>query len=308
MNHNIRLLGGILLNILIAGGTGFIGKNLTISLQKQGYHVYILTRTPGLYNHSKLKTYIAYDDLTKKLPDIQCIINLSGESLYGYWTKKKKQIIKTSRIETTQMLIDHMKEMKKKPSVFINGSAIGFYGTSDELIFTEKTVQPGDDFLAKVVIEWEKTAKQAEDLGIRTVYTRFGVVLGKEGGALPIMTIPVKLFAGGKIGSGEQWISWIHIQDAVDLLNFCIHNSKISGPINITAPNPKRNKDFMKTLSTVLKRPYWFPTPSPLMRLAIGEMSELITNGQYVLPQKSTSFDYQFSYPNLKEALLAINT
>jgi len=301
------LVGGGLMNILIAGGTGFIGQKLINLLNSQGYHIYILTRAPQLYDNNENKTYIGYDDPIETLPDFYAIINLAGDSLYGYWTKKKKEAIRFSRIKTTQTLINYMKQMKKKPNVFINSSAVGYYGTSDEIIFTEKTIPPGDDFLANVVIKWEETAKQAERLGIRTVYTRFGVVLGREGGALPIMTIPVKLFAGGKIGSGEQWISWIHIQDAVDIITFCMNHKQVKGPVNVTSPNPVRNKDFMKTLAKVIKRPYWFPTPLPLVRLAIGEMSDLITKGQFVLPRKVESFHFEFSYPKLEDALKEIN-
>ena len=291
------------MNILIAGGTGFVGKTLSTSLQEQGYHVYILTRTPNHFNNRETVTYIPYNYPVENLPCFHAIINLAGDSLYGYWTKKKKETILKSRILTTQKLIDFMKQMDKKPNVFISSSAVGFYGTSEKLIFTEKTLKPGNDFLAHVVVEWEKTAQQAENLGIRTVYTRFGVILGTDGGALPIMKIPVKMFVGGKIGSGEQWISWIHIQDAVNSIIFCIKNQDINGPVNVTAPRPLRNKEFMRVLTKAVKRPYWLPAPKPLVRLAIGEMSELITKGQYVLPQKIESHHFKFAYRKLTDAL-----
>lgn len=293
---------GIHLNILITGGTGFVGKNLTKSFTEKGHHVFILTRTPNNYNDSNHITYINYNYPVDKLPTVYAVINLAGDSLFGYWTKKKKKTILTSRIETTEKIIQIMEQMKVKPAIFISGSAIGYYGTSTDLIFTENTMESGNDFLAHVVSKWENTAKKAEDLGIRTIYARFGVILGQEG-ALPLMTLPVKLFVGGRIGRGEQWMSWIHIEDVVNLLIYCVTTDGIEGTLNLTAPHPIRNKDFIKILATVSKRPYWLPTPSLLMRTALGEMSELITKGQFVLPEKAVANRFQFSYPNLHSAL-----
>ncbi|MFD1040073.1 TIGR01777 family oxidoreductase [Virgibacillus byunsanensis] len=293
------------MNILITGGTGFVGTNLSKALVEKGHLVYIITRTPDRHPNTDKITFINYDDDTANLPVIHAVINLAGESLFGYWTKKKKEAILSSRIEATESVMEFIKKLEKKPTVFISGSAIGYYGTSQDLIFTEDTTQPGDDFLASVTKKWEQTAKQAEELDIRTVYTRFGVILGDEG-ALPYMSLPVKMFAGGKIGNGEQWISWVHIDDVVNMILFCLFNEHIKGPVNVTSPNPKRNKDFTKILATVLKRPYWFPAPSPIIRTVIGEMSHLITKGQYVLPKKTQDQNYQFKYPYLEEALREI--
>lgn len=295
-----------LLNILITGGTGFVGSNLTKSLHKKSHHTYILTRSPEEYTNTNNATYINYEYPVELLPTIHGVINLAGESLFGYWTKKKKASILDSRIKATTSVVGFIKKLDKKPDVFISGSAVGYYGTSDDLMFTEATTAPGDDFLASVVHKWEQCAKQIEDIGIRTVYTRFGVILGKKG-ALPYMSLSVKLFAGGKIGDGEQWVSWVHIEDVINMIEFCLYNKHMEGPVNVTAPNPQRNKDFTQTLAKVLKRPYWFPAPSSLIRTAAGEMSLLITEGQYVIPQKIQNAGYQFSYPFLKEAFRAIN-
>lgn len=290
------------MNFLISGGTGFVGKHLCQSLQVKGHHTYILTRSPLDYMNTKATTYIHYDYPIEELPPIEGVINLAGESLLGYWSQKKKEKMKSSRLETTDALIQVMKQMKIKPNVFISGSAVGYYGTSEDLIFTEATTSPGKDFLAEVVVEWEQVAKQAEALGIRTIYTRFGLILGKEG-SLPFMSLPVKLFAGGRIGNGEQWMSWIHIEDVVRLIDYCLFNRQMEGAVNVTAPHPLRNKDFMRTLASVLKRPYWFTTPSPLIHAAIGEMGQLITKGQYVLPQKALDQGFEFKYPELVKAL-----
>lgn len=295
------------MNILITGGTGFVGKHLTTSLVKKGHHVFILTRTPTKHKDAKQVTHIKYNHPVDKLPRIYAVINLAGDSLFGYWTTKKKEKILQSRIKTTKKVIQMIREMKIKPKVFISGSAIGYYGTSTDLIFTENTIDSGNDFLAYVVNEWENTAKEAEELGIRTIYARFGIILGQEG-SLPLMTLPVKLFAGGRIGRGEQWISWIHIEDVVNLIIYCLTNEQLEGPINFTSPSPIRNKDFIKTLANVSNRPYWLPTPALLMRTLLGEMSELITKGQFVLPEKATANHFQFTYSNIHEALKNIQS
>ncbi|MFS0674637.1 TIGR01777 family oxidoreductase [Ornithinibacillus sp. 179-J 7C1 HS] len=290
------------MNYLITGGTGFVGKKLIQKLTSLNLNCYILTRTPEKYSNTELTTYITFEEAFE-MPRIDGVINLAGESLFGYWTKKKKEMIKTSRIETTQKLINLMKQMDHKPEVFISGSAVGYYGISDEKIFTEETKKPGEDFLADVVVAWENTAKQAEEIDIRTVYARFGVILGKDGGALPLMSLPTKLFIGGRVGKGEQWTSWIHINDVVDLIIFAVQNKNISGALNVTAPNPTRNKEFNQKLANSLHRPYWFPTPGLLIRIATGEMSQLVLKGQYVVPNKALENGFEFSYPTLDSAL-----
>lgn len=290
------------MNILITGGTGFVGKHLTLHLTKLGHNVCILTRKPDKYEGYKNITYLDYDITANNLPKIDAVVNLAGDSLFGRWTEKKKERILQSRIDTTKKVIDLMEQMEHKPKVFISGSAVGYYGTSQTKTFTEESKIPGIDFLANVVEKWENTAKRAESLGIRTIYARFGVILGSEG-ALPKMSFPVKLFFGGKIGTGEQWMPWVHLVDVIRLITFCLFEEKITGPINVTAPNPERNIDFMKTLAKAIKRPFWFPTPNALVRLATGEMNMLITEGQYVLPKKALDNNFEFTYENLPLAL-----
>lgn len=294
------------MNILVAGGTGFVGQALVKRLVNRGDHTFILTRSPHKHTNNHLITYLDYSIHPASLPMIDAVINLAGDSLFGYWTEKKKHSIQTSRMQVTKKLIDLITPLKHKPEVFINASAIGYYGTSEERIFTEHTITPGNDFLAKVATTWEKEASRAHTLDIRTVYVRFGVILERNGGALPLMSMPVKLFAGGKIGHGEQWISWIHLHDVINMLMFTLDHKHISGPINATAPYPQRNKDFMKTLSATLQRPCWLPAPAPIMRITLGEMSELITKGQYVLPKRIQSYGYSFTFPKLEVALKAI--
>lgn len=294
------------MNFLITGATGFIGRHLTDQLTLKGHQIYALTRSPNKYEDKDQVTYLSYDVNPKELPTIHGVINLAGESLFGYWTNAKQKEIRYSRIEVTRHIVRLVQQLKERPKVFINGSAVGYYGTSTEMIFTEQTIETGDDFLSSVVVDWENEAKQIESTGIRTIYARFGIVLGKNEGSLPLMELPIKLFVGGKIGDGEQWISWVHMEDAARLLSFCLFEETIKGPVNITAPAPKRNKDFYQTLARVYKRPLWLPVPRLFMRIALGEMSELITKGQFVYPKKAIDCGFTFHYPKLPEALASL--
>ncbi len=237
------------------------------------------------------------------MPNIDVVINLAGESLFGYWTKKKKEKILKSRIDTTKKVVSLLERMEPKPKTFISASAIGFYGTDDEKIFTEDTEECGDDFLANVTKKWEAEAKRAENLGIRTIIARFGVILAKDGGALPMMALPMRAFVGGKIGSGKQWTSWIHVDDCVKLIVFAIEHENMIGPLNVTAPHPVRNKQFTEMLGKTLKRPTVFPVPERLLRILFGEMSMLVSKGQYVYPKKALEHGFSFDYPHLNEAL-----
>ncbi len=291
------------MNILMTGGTGFIGSRFVNKLVNEGHHVYVITRYPRTHKDTESVSYISFDYPIRRLPTIHAVVNLAGESLFGYWSEKKKEMIYTSRIEATERLVNMMLQMEKKPQVFLSGSAIGYYGTQSNKIFTEHTTQPSDDFLASVVSTWENTAHHAEDLGTRTVYTRFGVVLDRNEGALPLMAMPIKLFVGGKIGDGKQWISWIHINDCINLLYYALVEPSIKGPINVTAPNPQRNIEFIKTLARVLRRPALISTPAPILQIALGDMHQLITKGQYILPQKAIDQQFTFQYPYLEDAL-----
>lgn len=290
------------MNILLFGGTGFVGKHFVTTCKQKFKHIYIVSRSPETYQNCEKITYIPYNVQASTLPPIDVVINLAGESLFGYWTKRKKEAILKSRISTTKKSVQLIQEMKQKPKVFINSSAVGFYGTSKENIFTENTITPGDDYLSFVVKKWEDTAKEVEAYDVRTVYARFGIILGKEG-SLPLMSLPVKMFAGGKIGSGNQWVSWIDIDDCIALLLHCIEKEDAQGPINFTAPYPVRNKDLMKAISKTLRRPYYFHVPTFLLRIILGEMNELITKGQYVLPKKAKKLDYIFKYPKIEKSL-----
>ncbi|WP_242220649.1 TIGR01777 family oxidoreductase [Bacillus cereus group sp. BfR-BA-01380] len=294
------------MEIAISGGTGFIGKALTLYLASNGHTVYILTRHLR-ENHSPANIrYINWDADASEFPlsSVDIVINLAGESINnGRWTKKQKEKIINSRINTTKGLIEQLQTLNHYPNTFINASAIGYYGTSETDLFTEEHPKQGNDFLATTVQLWEEEASKATDLGIRTIYTRFGIVLGKDGGALPKMLLPYQFFIGGTIGSGNQLLSWVHLEDVVQMIDFAIHTKEISGAFNITAPHPVTMKEFGRTIAKVLYRPHWLPVPAFALKTLLGEMSSLILQGQRVLPQKAIQHGYTHSYATLEHAL-----
>lgn len=240
---------------------------------------------------------------TFPLSSIDVVINLAGESINSRWTKKQKKIILNSRIQTTKGLIKQLQALPAKPHTFINASAIGYYGTSETESFTEQHVTPGNDFLANTVYSWEQEASKARSLGIRTIYARFGVILGPDGGALPKMLLPYQFYIGGTVGSGKQWLSWIHIDDVASMIDFIIHKKEIDGPLNITAPEPIRMKEFGETIATIMKKPHWLPVPSFMLHALLGEMSILVLEGQHVLPSKVIEHGYQYTFPTIDHAL-----
>ncbi|HZW67642.1 MAG TPA: TIGR01777 family oxidoreductase [Pseudogracilibacillus sp.] len=291
------------MNILITGGTGFVGTALKNKLIEQGNHVFIMTRSPDKYRDEDKIKYISYDEVKEDLPKIHAVYNLAGESLFGRWTESKRRSILNSRIDSTNKILDFIAQLDERPDVFINASAVGFYGMDNERIFTEETREPGSDFLAHVTTEWEKNAQRSETLGIRTVYARFGIILAKDAGALSLMKLPFQSFVGGKVGRGKQWMSWVHLEDCVNILIFAKDNKKISGPLNVTSPFPKRNEQFSKLLGTALKRPAFFTLPKGIISSVLGDMSSLITEGQYVYPDKALEHDFIFTFPQLTDAL-----
>jgi uncharacterized protein (TIGR01777 family) len=295
--------------IAIAGGTGFIGRVLQEKLVKEGHEIYVLTRNPG-----KIKTTNSiravgwlkeYSSPEKELQGIEAIVNLAGESINGRWTKEKKQKIISSRMKVTGEIIRILEKMEQKPEVLVNASAVGYYGMSETACFTEESTPHADDFLASVARKWEAEAGRAAKKGVRTVFTRFGVVLGHHG-ALPLMVLPYKWGIGGTIGSGRQWLSWIHVEDVAGIIHHAIQTKELEGPLNATAPHPARMKEFGKTVASVLHRPHWLPVPEFALKIVLGEMSDMLLGGQQVLPKKAVETGYSFQYPELMPALKSI--
>jgi len=297
------------LRIAITGGTGFVGSALTSYLSEQGHTLFILTRKKIEQTDPNI-TYVEWLHADSKpesmLSEIDAFVNLAGESINsGRWTKVRKEKIISSRIQVTKEVIRILSKLDKKPDILLNASAIGIYGTSFDATFTEDSPEIGKDFLAQTVDAWEAEALKVEELGIEVALMRFGIILGKNAGALPKMLLPYQLFIGGTIGSGHQWLSWVHIEDVVKSIEFVMKN-KITGPVNITAPFPERMSKFGQTIGKVLKRPHFLPVPSICLRLLLGEMSILVLEGQKVIPEKLVKSGYKFSYLDLEKALKQI--
>ncbi len=294
------------LKIVIAGGSGFIGKKLTDTLLGNGHEIVILTRMmrPANGKVSYVRWLEEGANPETVIEQADAFINLAGVSINdGRWSARHQKQIYESRMTATDELLRIMFAMTENPSVLINASAIGIYPASTNAVYTEDSSEMASDFLGRTVHDWEKKAKQVEEFGIRAVFMRFGVVLGKEGGALPLMILPYKLFVGGTVGTGEQWVSWVHVEDVIRAIAFAIETSEISGPVNVTSPSPVSMKDFGKTIGSVLHRPHWLPVPSFAMKLALGQEKCSCLEGQHVLPKVLMNAGYEFSFPSLDGAL-----
>ena len=295
--------------IFITGGTGFLGKALTSRFISQGYQVTVLTRR--IRKEGQLPQKILYLEGDPTLPggwqDVvqnhDVIINLAGASIFSRWTKKRKKEIMESRILTTRHLVEALSTPKTKEILLISASAVGYYGFhSDEVLY--ESAPPGNDFLASVTVEWEKAARAAELKGTRVITTRFGIILGEEGGALEKLTKIVKLGIGAPLGSGKQWFSWINKSDLIECIHFLLAHPEISGPVNCTAPYPVTNRELMKSLRKALKKPLIVPPiPGFLVKLALGEFGSTMIKGQRVYPAKLMESGFSYKYPTLDTAL-----
>jgi len=291
------------MNFFITGATGFIGSALCSRLLLDNHQVTVLSRSPekvlppirAITEISQLKTAEKFD----------IVINLAGEAIANKrWSDKQKQQILTSRINITQQLIAFLTKVENKPQLLINGSAIGYYGISSTNSSIDEDSAGDDSFSSQLCQQWEAVALQAEAIAIRTCLLRTGIVLGKGGGALTKMLLPFQLGLGGKIGSGNQWMSWIHLDDLIGIILHCINHDDLTGAINGTSPTPVTNRVFTKTLGKVLKRPTFFPMPEVLIRLLMGQMGEeLLLAGKKILPVKVSAAGYHFQYPKLEQAL-----
>lgn len=294
------------MRIVIAGGSGFVGTKLTEVLINEGHEILILTRKKMVNDNAITYVQWLQQDTypEQEIGEVDAFINLAGVSINdGRWTTDHQKQIYESRMTATDELLRIMSTLPKKPSVLINASAIGVYPASETAIYTEKSPEIANDFLAKTVYDWEQRAATIQRDNIRVVFVRFGVVLGKDEGALPLMVLPYKFFAGGTVGSGEQWLSWVHVEDVARAIAFVITNENIRGPVNVTSPFPKRMKYFGRTIGAVLRRPHWLPVPSFAMKLALGKKSALVLTGQHVLPEVLTENGFEFSFSSLENAL-----
>jgi uncharacterized protein len=297
------------MRVVITGGSGLIGSGVARDLGEAGHEVVILTRNPAKAGPLPANTRaVQWDGRTAEgwgslLDGDTGIVHLAGESIAeGRWTSEKKRRIRDSRVESGRAVLEAVRQAREKPRVLLQGSAVGYYGPCGDEIVTEHH-PPGDDFLARVCLEWEASTAEAETLGVRRALLRTGVVLSPRGGALPKMALPFRLGAGGPLGSGRQWFPWIHIADEVGAIRFLLEREDASGPFNLAAPDPLRNRDFTRHLGRALRRPSLFPAPGFALRTVLGEMADMLLNGQRAVPQRLAEAGYVFRYPEAGPAL-----
>jgi len=287
------------MKVVVAGGTGFLGSALAASLRLDGHHVLVMTRHPKTHDEVPWTDPCVFDGA-------DAVVNLAGEPLdAGRWTEARKASILESRIKSTETLVKGMSSVTRRPAVFLNASAVGVYGTPGPEALTEES-PPGSGFLASVCVGWEAAAMAAAWM-TRVVLLRTGLPLDKTGGALPKLALPFRLFAGGRVGSGDQYWSWIHLDDWTRLVRWAIDSPEIKGPINLTAPSPVTNREFTAALAHALHRPALAPAPAFALRLLLGEMADaVILSGQRVLPATAMRNGFEFRYPDLQSALRQI--
>lgn len=326
------------MRIVIAGGTGFIGTALVSALIRAGHDVVVLTRQqPAEVDDTGVRAadvggsppgsveIVRWDpmneDPTPAVPThivdgADAVVNLAGATIARRWTSSAKRLILNSRLDATRALVRAIGAAQERPRVFVSASAVGYYGPCGDELITEGS-PAGDDFLAEVCKQWEAAAlgvsgewgaamgADAVDLraaGVRVVTARFGLILG-DGGALPTMALPFKLFVGGPLGSGQQWTPWIHIDDCTGLIRHALETDTLRGPLNVTAPEPVRNEQFANMLGRVMGRPSFMPAPAFAMRAVLGEMATMVLSGQRAVPEKALAEGYRFRYTDAEAAL-----
>ena len=300
-----------MMKLVIAGASGFIGSMLVERLLQQQHSLKLLTRKPQTGSQASKKEWILWEpgslgEWENCVDGADGIINLAGEPIAGKrWTATQKEKLLASRVDTTRSLVNAITKAKVKPKFLINASAVGYYGPCGDASVTEESV-PGEGYLSQVCVAWEKEAKRAQESGVRVALLRTGIVLGKGKGALAKMVPPFKFFVGGRLGSGKQWMPWIHIEDEVGLILFLMANENAHGAFNATAPNPVTMEEFCKALGNVLKRPSWAPVPASALTLLLGEMAEMLLTGQRAVPKAAQDLGYSFRYPTILEALQSL--
>lgn len=299
------------MRVIITGGTGLIGTDLAEVLVQDGYEVVLLSRNPSKHTPPAGSKIVQWDAKTADnwghlANGAKAIINLAGAGIAdGRWTEERRKLIIDSRVNAGNAVNEAVAQAEQKPEMIFQASGVGYYGTHTDKLFTE-TDGAGNDFPARVTQQWEPATADAEAMGLRRVVGRIGVVLSNDGGAFPKMVLPFRLFAGGPIGSGKQWLSWIHIADLVAAIRHFITDETTSGVYNLCTDNPVTNKEFGKTIGQVMSRPAFAPAPAFVMKLLFGEMSTLLLDGQRVDPARLKQTDFQFQYPTARAVLEAL--
>ncbi len=305
------------MKVAVTGGTGFIGSRLVDRLQAEGHQVLLLVRNVQKAQQRFPKAEVVAYQATasgawqQSIAGCDGVVNLAGEPIANRWTENSKQDILESRSVGTAKIVEAIAaqqgsaQTNPKPTVLVNASAVGYYGTSETAVFNE-TSGAGQDFLAQVCQAWESEAEKVTAHGARLAIIRIGIVLGPDGGVLAKMMFPFQLFAGGPLGDGKQWVSWIHREDLVNLIIKALTDSSVSGVLNATAPNPVSMGELCQELGNIIGRPSWLPVPGFALELLLGESSKLVLEGQKVLPQKTEATGFMFQYPTIKAALSQI--
>lgn len=301
------------MKILLTGSTGLVGTALAQEFQRAGHTICRLIR-PGT-SAEAIRTGQGFDvpwnpstgELGGAAVGADAVVNLAGASIaHGRWTPQRKQLLRSSRVDTTRALVNALARMSVRPRALVSASATGYYGDRGDELLTEASA-PVNDFLGGIAKDWEAEAVKAEVLGIRVVRARFGVILAEHGGALPQMMRPFQFGVGGKFASGRQWMSWIALDDVVAILLLALENGHISGPLNVVSPQPVTNADFTKALAATLHRPALFPAPAFALRLLLGEMADaLLLSSQRAIPAQLEKLHYQFLHPDMRTALIAV--
>jgi uncharacterized protein len=296
------------MRILIAGGTGLIGTALAESLLADGQQVWVLTRRPDSAHLPQGAAPLGWDGKTvggraDTLSQVDAVVNLAGETLARWpWTKSRRRLLLDSRVLAGKALTQAIQAASPRPQVLIQASGVNFYGPHRQELVTEGD-GPGADFLSRLCVDWEASTQPVESLGLRRAVIRTAVVFAPQGGILPLMLLPVRLFAGGPLGSGRQGLAWIHLADEVAAIRFLLENPAARGPFNLTAPAPISSADFTRTAARLLRRPFWLPAPAFALRLALGQMSTLILDGAYLHPARLQALGFTFRFPSLEPAL-----
>ncbi|WP_085700876.1 TIGR01777 family oxidoreductase [Pseudomonas sp. B26(2017)] len=293
------------MHILLTGGTGLIGRQLCRHWSGQGHRLTVWSRRPEKVAKicgAQVRGVAHLEDLGDEPVDV--IVNLAGAPIADRpWTHRRKALLWSSRITLTESLLAWLENRGQKPSLLISGSAVGWYGNGGERELTEDSPPVIDDFASQLCIAWEETAQRAEAMDIRVVLVRTGLVLSAEGGFLSRLLLPFKLGLGGPLGNGRQWMPWIHIDDQIALIDFLLHRNQASGPYNACAPNPVRNREFARTLGSVLHRPAFIPMPALALKVGLGEMSLLLLGGQRATPKRLLEAGFTFRFTDLRAAL-----
>jgi len=293
------------MRVVISGSSGTVGKALTESLVRDGHTVSRMVR-PGEAPRPGDVTWNPNTAIvdTAALEGCDAVVNLNGAGIGDKrWTANRKKVLRSSRIDTTRVLVEALSRLKQKPRVFVSSSAVGYYGNRGDEILVESSGNSGD-FLGILARSWEGEANRAQIAGIRTVITRFGIILDKHSGALPKTAMPIKLGVGGRFGSGRQWVSWIALADVVRLIRAAIDNDSWRGPVNACSPNPVRNDEFVHAIARVLNKPAFLPAPAFALRIALGEMADaLLLSSQRAKPEFLLNAGFDFKYPELEPAL-----